>query len=323
MKKNKAEQKVSDALDKFCETVKEKKDDPAFKKEMAELKKSVDDYKHSHDSAVKYGKKVGNNLIKKFSAPKSKELLEAQGRCVDKYTEKDWPYHLATDQASSALAAILYHCHVTQQPSGCDRLLMEWTSNKMWGMIVADFIPKLQEIWQYLHDNKYTKNNQLGFGDVDGTIWIEYPKQLNSWPDERKIIMHHSSCSCADDNTHIFILDTGEFASMDITLHVRTVWPRQNSKGGYRCVKSKEHPDGWFSWGDDRDIRIPSIRTYRDRNFKFSYQDGRDKGYTLSLKTKPTPSIDWANIYQSRIEHALWLINQMKNITTDESYQCK
>ena len=315
--------KEIDIIDQLQESIEKNKDTPEFKEHMKKLSKQVSDHQHSHDDAVKYGKKIGKNLIKKFSHPKSKKLMIAQGQDVDKYTEKDWPNMLATDQASSALASMFYHCHVTQQPSRCDRLLTEWTSQKMWGMIVMDFIPKLKEVWQYLHDNKYTKNNTLGYGDADGAIWVEYPKQLEEWEDKRKIIIHKSYCTCADDDTHIFILNDSDFGSLWDLLHVRTVWPRQNSRGGYAVEKSKKHPNGWFSWGDDRDIKTPSIKTYRDRNFKYSYQDGRDKGYTLTLKTTPTPSIDWAHIHQSRIEHAIWLIDQMKLITTDESYQCK
>ncbi|KKK46864.1 hypothetical protein LCGC14_3161010, partial [marine sediment metagenome] len=113
-----------------------------------------------------------------------------------------------------------------------------------------------------------------------------------------------------------------EEATVNPKLHVRTVWPRQNSRGGYRCEPCKEYPNGWFSWGDDRDIKTPSIRTYRDRNFEYSYQDCRDKGYTLTLIDFGGPKIEWATTHQSRIQHAISLINQMKLITTDESYQC-
>ena len=38
---------IDDALNKFCETVEKKKDDPEFQKKMEELKKSVYDYQHS------------------------------------------------------------------------------------------------------------------------------------------------------------------------------------------------------------------------------------------------------------------------------------
>jgi hypothetical protein len=313
MKKKKTDE-VMDKLDEFCENISKHKDTPEVKAYVEKLNKEVNDYQNSHNDAIKYGKRIAERLIKKFSEPIPKGFLKAQGKDIDK---------LSTDQASSAIASLLYHCYAHQQPSGCEELLTQWTEEKKWGLIVMDFIPKLKEIWQYLHDNKYTKKNGLRFGDLDGAIWVEYPKQLNSWPDERKIIIHRSYCTMADDNTHIFILNDGKYSSLSNTLHVRTVWPRQNSRGGYKCVKSKENPDGWFSWGDDRDIKIPSLRTYRDRNFEYSYQDGRDKGYTLTLKNKPCPSVEWAHHDQSKLQHALWIINHMKLITTDESYQCK
>jgi len=301
---DKSEETIRDEIDKLEETIRDKKDTPEFKKYLKQLSKTVNDYKHRHDEARKYGKTVGKRLVKKFKRTQNEEGLR-------------------TDEASEAIAEILFQCYRKDQQDDCGELLDKWTNDKLWGKIVIEYIPTLKEVWQYLHDNKYTKNNTLGFGDVDGAIWVEYPKQEETWPDERKIIIHTSYCSFADDNTHIFILDDSKFYSLNTLLHVRTVWPRQNSRGGYKVKKSKKYPKGWFSWKDDRDIKKPSLNTYRKRNFKYSYQDGRDEGYTLSLKNIGTPSIEWSNSHQGRIQHAIWLINQMKLITTDESYQCK
>ena len=301
---------VDAMFDRLKESHEKNKDNPEFKKHMKELTKSVDDYKHRHDDARKYGKRIAQGLIKKYkSIP-----VKCKGKM---YNEKG----LETDDASAAIAEILFNCYMADPE--CGRLLNEWTHNKLWGKIVMEHIPTIKEIWQYLHDNKYTKNNTLGFGDADGAIWVEYPRQEEEWPDERKIIIHKSYCTCADDDAHIFILDDSNFVSKFNLLHVRTVWPRENPREGYRVKKSKKHPKGWFSWGDDRDIKIPSLNTYRKRNFKFSYQDGRDKGYILTLQAFGTPSIEWAYNYQSRIEHVVSLINYMKLIITDESCQCK
>ena len=134
-------------------------------------------------------------------------------------------------------------------------------------------------------------------------MWVERVKN-------KRIIVHQSQCSCADDNTHIFIQEQGLLGNR---FHVRTVWPRQSSRGGYAVEKSKKHPDGWFSWGDDRDISTPSLNTYRARDFEFGYMDCRDKGYVLSTEAfSHSKRIEWAGSFQSEIKHALWLINIMK-----------
>jgi len=311
-KKNKIKNEKDDIIDKLVDNIKNKKDTPEYKEYLKQLSKIIDDYKHKYDDARKYGKNIGKKLVEKFKATPI---------IVDNKTYYD--KGLNTNEASEAISEILFQCYRKDQEGECRELLNKWTNDKLWGKIVIEYIPTLKEVWQYLHDNKYTKNNTLGFGDVDGAIWVEYPKQEETWPDERKIIIHTSYCSFADDNTHIFILDDSKFYSLNTLLHVRTVWPRQNSRGGYKVKKSKKYPKGWFSWKDDRDIKKPSLNTYRKRNFKYSYQDGRDEGYTLSLKNIGTPSIEWSNSHQGKIQHAIWLINQMKFITTDESYQCK
>jgi hypothetical protein len=266
---------------------------------------SIADNKSRQDVAYKYGKRIGRGIVKKYKDTP----ISVKGKI---YGGKG----LETDEASSAIAEILYNCYMEDQIGDCGKLLLEWTQEKLWGKVVLQSIPRLKTVWQYLHDNKHTKNNTLGYGDIDGSIWVEYPKQLNEWPDKRKLIIHTSHCTCADDNTHIFILNTESSFIHDI-LHVRTVWPRQNSRGGYKVKKTKKNPKGWFSWGDDRDIKRPSLNTYRKRNFEYSYQDGRDRGYVLSLKYFGTPKIEWAHIHQSKIHQAIWLIDLMEDIVTD------
>jgi len=261
------------------------------------LETQISNYDHRHDEARKYGKAIAKRLCEKYKAAP----YEYNGKI---HKEKG----LKTDEASAAIAEILYHCYDYDESEGCGELLTQWTQEKLWGRVVINYIPKLKEVWQYLHDNKYTKKNTLGYGDIDGAIWVEYPRQEEKWEDERKIIIHTSHCTLADANTHIFILN--ESRVMGTTLHVRTVWPRQ-----------KVDKDRY--WKDDRDVKIPSLNTYRDRNFKYSYQDGRDKGYVLTLDGRGTSKVEWAHHYPNEIQHALYIMDQMKIIITDESYQCK
>jgi hypothetical protein len=294
MAKKKKSKPEKDHIDQLMEHMDKKKTTPEFKKYMEKMEKSVNDYDHRHDEARKYGKRVAQNLIKKYHSIPYKH--------DGKIRDKDG---LQTDVASAAIAEILFHCYMKEQGSDCGELLNKWIHEKLWGKIVVQYIPKLLEVWQYLHDNKYTKNNTLGYGDIDGSIWVEYPKQLKKWPDKRKIIVHTSHCTTADDNTHIFVINESEISSITQRLHVRTVWPRERSKG-------------IFKWE-----LIPSIHTYRKNNFRYRFGDGRDKGYTLTLKGGGTPSIDGASYYQGKIQHAIGIIERMKVITTDESYQCK
>ncbi len=304
-KKDKAEVEALDAIDRLEEYVKKNKHTDKFKEKMKEISKGVDDYKNRYKDANKYGKQIAKRINKKYANIPVKH----EGKI---YYDKG----IKTDEVSSVISEILYNCYMKSEDNGCRELLNEWVNDKLWGKIVKAYLPQLKRIWQFLHDNKYDKNNTLGFGDVDGDIWVEYVKQEHEWPDNRKIIIHTSHCSCADDNTHIFILD--EEATINAKLHVRTVWPRQDARGGYRVTKSKKHPKGWFLFGDDRDIRIPSLNTYRKRNFEYSYQDCRDKGYSLSLTDFGGPKIEWATTHQSRILHAIWLIRLMTDIIDDQ-----
>jgi len=282
-----------------------------IKLDECEVDAHLDKFQNRYEKAITYGKRIGKNTAKKFTAVPRKNKEKAY--------RKDG---LDIDAASEALSEMLLQCYTKEQRDNCGDLLIQWTIEKFWGKVVETYIPKLEKIWKYLHDNKRNKNNPITYGDIDGDVWVEYIRQEKEWEDKRKIIIHKSHCSCANDRTHIFILDTSKHCFGD-KLRVRTVWDKQNSKGGYSVEKSKKYPNGWFSWGDDRDIKIPSLRTYRDRNFEFSYGDGRDKGYVLSLKTFGGQKIEWAHINQWKVTHSLKLIDLIKNITEDiKEYEC-
>jgi hypothetical protein len=253
------------------------------------------------ENAQAYGKRIGQNFVKKFDAKEQSYNLNARG--------------LQTGKAATAIAEMLYQCYKKEQETNCGELLNKWIAEHLWAIILLDYMPKLQKIWQYLYDNKYNKSHTLPYGDADGNIWVEYPKQISKWTDNRKILIHTSHCTMADDNTHIFMMDKDSALN---TLEIRTVWPRQNLKGGYKVEKSEEYPNGWFSWGDDRDVKIPSLQTYRDRNFEYGYHDATDKGYVVTLQTIGEPKAKRADIYQQEIQHAVWLINIMENVIEDK-----
>lgn len=301
-----------DPIDELCDAMSSMPQDKKDKM-IDDATKRVDEYKHRHDDAHAFGKELSDNINEKFKCIP----VVHRGKT---YKDKG----LETDLCSAALSEILLRCYLKgDEAENCGDLLMEWTMDKFWGKVVNSYVPKLTEVWQWLYDNKRDKNNTFDYGDADGSIWYEEIKQTEKWPDRRKVIIHKSHCSCANDRTHIFILDDNDSAIGD-KLRVRTVWDRQNSRGGYAVQKCKEWPDGWLSWGDDRDIKVPSLRTYRDRNFKFSYGDGRDKGYVLSLNGFGGPKIEWAMNNQDKIKHAIWLISYMFDMSeSPDEYECK
>ena len=148
-----------------------------------------------------------------------------------------------------------------------------------------------------LYQKKHTKNNKFVYGDIDAGAWLEFPEMEN-----RKIIVNTTYCSCADDNTHIFIRD--KVFNM-ITFLVVTVWPRQ------KMSKSNT------KWNDDRDVDIPSLRTYQDRKFTYGYQDCRDKGHVFKYDSM-MKYIDHASWNENSIPCALWTLDGLNDELKNE-----
>lgn len=193
------------------------------------------------------------------------------------------------------LAKSLYKAYKFEEKrgKGCGDLLLEWVKEVYWGIIVKEHIPVFDEAWQLLHNRKHTKKNKFVYGDIDVGVWIEYPKNKN-----KKVIISTRYCSCADDNTHIFIYDKSsipkEYFNWD-KFRAATVWPRQiNSKLG-------------IDWGDDRNIDLPSLNTYRKRDFHYGYYDCRDKGHSF-LYEAINERVEKASWDEGRIERALWTL---------------
>jgi hypothetical protein len=229
----------------------------------------------------------------------------------------NWPFQ----DKCNEIAELLYCQYKAEEnreggnSEGCGDLMLEWIKSRFWGYIVADHIPVFHSVYDILKaKNHIGQKNCYTYGDIDVGVWIEKVKN----PDDKRVIASTRYCSCADDNTHLYIL-SGFASELYLDFRCRTVWPRQNSRGGYRVAKSDEHPTGWFSWGDDRDIKVPSINTYRKRNFEFGYNDCRDKGhvftYTKSIVTGPR--LDNPHWHEMRIPHALqglrWHLAALEN----------
>lgn len=145
-----------------------------------------------------------------------------------------------------------------------DSLLLKWTLQKFWRRVIEDNIPVFLEVWKKLNEQKHTRKNKFVYGDYDVGLWVEYPKDKN-----KKVIISTRYCSCADDNTYIFILEKTDYRTVFRTV---TVWPRQINSKYKHCEKGDK-----FS----KDIYKPSLNTYRKADFKFGYYDNRDKGHVF------------------------------------------
>lgn len=169
--------------------------------------------------------------------------------------------------------------------SSSGKYLMERVKNLFYGRMVYDHIDDFNELYAILERGEHGSKNPLITGDIDEGSWIE-----KSPSEHIKVIAIQRYCSCADDNTHIYVLtdyripDEMGYPPADwVTFQCFTAWPRQVSKRrGYK-------------WGDHRDIEHPSINTFRKHKFHFGYEDGRDKHYCFKYSS-----------YSDAVEHAFW-----------------
>lgn len=196
---------------------------------------------------------------------------------------------LTTDFDEKPLADAMYKAYMA---SADGNYLMEKVKRSFYGKLVRDKLPLFKELHAYLIEHGHTVKNPYVYGDIDVGVWYE-----NTEHAVVKIIAIESYCTCADDSTHIFIMrDWGEShigATGDIKFLAVTAWPRQKKKRiGH-------------SYGDYRDIKYPSIRTYRDYNFEFGCGDGRDVGYSFKYETIAGDKVEDAHWNEPRIMFAL------------------
>jgi len=179
------------------------------------------------------------------------------------------------------IANNLYKEYTEEGKRQCNNLLLEWIKECFWGRVTKDHLPIFDEVWQLLDEGKYTKKNPFIYGDIDEGVWIERPKSKY-----KKVIVSERYCACRDDNIFIFIKDDSSI-SFD-TFRVATVWHREKKYS----LKS--------NYGDDRDIKLPSLNTYKKRDFYYGYYDCRDKGHVLKYDS-----------FTERVEKANWSENEI------------
>jgi len=195
-------------------------------------------------------------------------------------------------QKAQRLSNSLYRAYKKEQPDECQDLLLDWVAECFWGRIVEEHISVFHKVWNLLVEGGHTKHNKFVHGDIDTGLWYENVKDKENHGD-RKVVVSERYCSMADDNTHIFVLDDYQEALAILSsFKAVTVWPKEK--------KSRSGID----WGDDRNIDIPSLTTYRKRDFDYGYNDGRDKGHVFIYQAM-TKRVDHASWNTMRIPHAL------------------
>jgi len=179
---------------------------------------------------------------------------------------KNWPFKNMCED----LGDLLYCLYTKEEKrNGCGNLMLDWIKSRFWGRVIEDHIPIFNEAFnllkRYEHDSY---KNGIEFGDWDSTTWYEEVEGDDF--QFTQVILSKSHCSCNGDDTHIYIR-SGCIPIPECNKFLcRTAWDKQKKNR--------------FSFGDHRDIELPSVHTYRRHNFNFGYGDARDKGHVFSYK---------------------------------------
>lgn len=189
-----------------------------------------------------------------------------------------------------AAGSLLYNIWKEQHYSD---FAIEQLKSTFYSHYLRDHIPVFKEFYDILKEGKYIgEDNAIMTGDMDESCWIE------EGPENYKIIAVCRHCSCADDNTHIYILKELEFegeVNFDFTKFMGvTAWPEETKNN--------------FTFGDHRDIDHPSIQTFRDNDFNFGYGDARDDHFSF----KYDAMFDKAEDAHYKEQRLLWAISSLK-----------
>jgi hypothetical protein len=196
-----------------------------------------------------------------------------------------------TDTMTKAkkLANQLYKAYSQQQETGCGELLLYWTKEVFWGKVAKTHLPIFAELWKILDKNNYTKDKPISLGDLDYSVWVEYPRAEN-----KKVIVSKCHCSCADNSTTLFIMDNDfsgnpKYGKFVIT----TAWPKEK-----KCKMLGN-------------VEQPSLKTYLDNDFATNKEAGR-----VMLYEAFTSRVLHANWKETEIARSLdelkWLLSEVK-----------
>lgn len=199
------------------------------------------------------------------------------------------------------LADMLYKEYQEEDKRGeCGHLLLEWVEDAFWGRMVKDHLKVFDAVWELLRARKHTKKKPFIHGDYDYSVWVE-----NTKVKDKKVIAATCHCACAPDNTHLYIEENCKYREPPYEImhrfRVATVWPREKKS------------NLGIAWGDDRDINVPSLNTYRKRNFHYGYFDCRDEGNVLLYSGYLGGRVEHAGWSAQKIYWALWMLRLHHN----------
>lgn len=184
----------------------------------------------------------------------------------------------------------LYDKYETASKKGLGIYTINRAKDLFYGKVVKNYIPVFDELFSLLVEKNHTKDNTYGYGDIDGDIWYEKCGKM-------EIVVDESHCTCADDNTRIYI-KTNDYNNAFLVV---TAYPKQK--------KNK------FHFNDHRDIDQPSIQTYRNYNFEFAYGDFRDETHVLKYTCTDYSGdkVEDAYVTENKISHALENLVRIKD----------
>ena len=169
----------------------------------------------------------------------------------------------------------------------------------------------MKEIYDYCETNAIVgEDNCVWYGDADVYVWIE--------PNEgsKKVLILRNVVTCADEGIYVFTLD--EFGALDSAVDDGFL-----DKFTCRAVASidEDTPSPTsFEWGDFRDTHLPSLKTLRENNWRFGYNDSRDRGHMFAMKHN---RLDNSALYSAGyIKRSLMELDYAyDNIVTRQDYQ--
>ena len=176
------------------------------------------------------------------------------------------------------MADRLYQAYKMLGDSG--QYTVERIKARFYGNMVKDHIETFNELYAILEAGNHGPKDPIVTGDYDEGAWIEKAPD-----DHTRVIAIERYCSCADDNTHIFVLNEFKSEKPESISDEDWLLLKQDDCTRFKCFtawpRQKKSKYGG-NWGDHRDIEVPSINTHRKHDFKFGYGDGRDKHYCFA-----------------------------------------
>ncbi len=222
-------------------------------------------------------------------ATTGKELASSALRKLRVTQKKQFP----TDRMATVLSAMLSNIELAERDPDCFDLLLSWTFERYWGVVVEKHIAIFQEAYDALKHLGHGPKNPLVWGDIDCGAWIEpHPK--------KQIIVSEIYCAARDDNTYLYMLEKNV---LGYRFQGRTVWPRTK----------RVLPGTAWDYVDRA-----SLHLYRKLGFEPNYNDCRDVGYCFSMDNHfDRPKVENAYHQPSAIKWALRHLCNLREVATE------